>query len=383
MPSARVRTISALGVIEIFAWGSSFYLPAVLAAPIAADTGWSDQAVTGGVSVGLLAAGLVATRVGRLIRTFGGRPVLAGAMGLIALGQVLLAAAPDLRVYYLAWLVIGAGMGGGLYDAAFATLGRIYGREARRAITTLTLWGGFASTVCWPISAMLVEWIGWRGTCLSYAALHLGLTLPLCLFALPRQDREPPPVRAAGGSDGVTDQRFWMLTIAATVLATLAAIWSMHLMTVLQSVGFSLAAAVSLGALIGPAQVGARLIEMASGGRHHPVWTALISTGLVAAGFAGLLAGIPAAVALIAYGAGNGLWSIARGALPMAFFGPEDYPVIMGRIARPALIASASAPLLGTWLIEAAGPVGTLWVLAVTALLPAGISAWFVMRFRV
>ncbi len=379
MLSERTRTISALGVIEIFAWGSSFYLPAVLAEPIALDTGWSRGAVTGGVSVGLLAAGLVATRVGRLIQTFGGRPVLAGAMVLIAAGLGLMAAAPNLPVYFAAWLIVGAGMGGGLYDAAFATLGHIYGREARRAITALTLWGGFASTVCWPITAYLNELVGWRGTCLSYAALHLLVTLPLCIFALPRQERAPVVQRPAGGAAGLADLRFWALIVAAVTQALVAAIWSMHLMTVLQATGVSLAAAVALGALIGPAQVGARVIEMASGGRHHPAWTALISAGLLTGGFAGLVAGIPASVALIAYGAGNGLWSIARGSLPMALFGPEDYPVIMGRIARPALFASASAPLLGTWLIAAAGPVGTLWALTATALVPVAVAAWFVL----
>jgi hypothetical protein len=224
-----------------------------------------------------------------------------------------------------------------------------------------------------------VESLGWRGTCLAYAALHLGLTLPLCVFALPRQERSGALVRPLSGAAGLADARFWGLAIAATVLAVLASVWSMHLMTILQATGISLAAAVALGTLIGPAQVGARVIEMASGGRHHPVWTMLISAGLVAIGFAGLVAGIPAGVALVAYGAGNGLWSIARGALPMALFGPDDYAVIMGRIARPALLASATAPLLGTWLIARAGAVGTLWVLALAATIPLAVALWFAL----
>lgn len=381
MLSQRTRTISALGIVQIFAWGSSFYLPAILSEPIAADTGWSRGLVAAGVSAGLLAAGLVAARVGRLIQTFGGRPVLAGAIALIAAGQALMATAPGPAVYLLAWAVLGVGMGGGLYDAAFATLGRIYGRDSRQAITVLTLWGGFASTVCWPVSAILVETLGWRGTCLAWAALHMAVTLPLCLI-LPRETRSPPaPPRPTGGT-GRADARFWALAVAGTVLAVIALIWSVHLMTILQATGVSLAGAVALGALIGPAQVGARVVEMASGGRHHPVWTMAAACGLVAAGFAGLVAGLPAAAALIAYGAGNGLWSIARGTLPMALFGPEDYAVTVGRLARPALIASAAAPLLGSMALARLGAEGTLSLLAGAALLPAGIAAWFALSPR-
>ena len=151
MIMARTRTVSALGVIEIFAWGSTYYLMAVLAGPIAADTGWSAGLLSAGISVGLLVSGLAAPKVGRLIQTTGGRWVLATGMGLIAAGLVLLASAQSPQVYIAAWALLGLGMSAGLYDAAFSTLGRLYGRDARAAITQLTLWGGFASTVCWPI----------------------------------------------------------------------------------------------------------------------------------------------------------------------------------------------------------------------------------------
>ena len=143
----RTRVVSALGIVQIFAWGSTYYLLAVLMEPILRDTGWPRSSVTLGISVGLLSAGLVAMRVGRLIQTHGGRPVIAAATVLMATGLGLLAAAPNVAVFLLAWAVIGTGMGAGLYDAAFSTLGRIYGTDARRAITALTLWGGFASTV--------------------------------------------------------------------------------------------------------------------------------------------------------------------------------------------------------------------------------------------
>jgi MFS family permease len=156
----RVVVISVLGVTQIFAWGSSYYLPAVLAKPIASDTGWSLSWVVGGLSLGLLVAGLVSPWVGRAIARGGGRPVLAVSAGLLAAGLSALALAHSLPAFLIAWLLVGLGMGAGLYDPAFATLGRLYGQGGRSAITTLTLFGGFASTVCWPLSAFLNAHLG-------------------------------------------------------------------------------------------------------------------------------------------------------------------------------------------------------------------------------
>jgi MFS family permease len=179
--------ITALGITQILAWGCSFYLPAVLAKPIAVDTGWSLGWVVGGLSLGLIAAGLVAPKVGRTIEAKGGRPVLVASSILLGSGLATLALAHSLPVYLMAWLLMGVGMGAGLYDAAFATLGRLYGKQARRAITTLTLWGGFASTVCWPLSAYLVEHFGWRGACAVYAAIRMPSRPGTPLEPLPRR----------------------------------------------------------------------------------------------------------------------------------------------------------------------------------------------------
>src|SRR3954471_6604209 len=190
---------TALGATQILAWGSSYYLPAVLAKPVAADTGWPLPWVVGGLSLGLLVAGLVSPRGGRAVERTGGRPVLALSSALLAAGLAGMGLAPSLPAYLAAWAVVGLGMGAGLYDAAFATLGRLYGREARGAITNLTLFGGFASTVCWPLSAFLVGALGWRGACLAYAGLQLGLALPAHLALLPR---EPPPVAIAAPPGG-------------------------------------------------------------------------------------------------------------------------------------------------------------------------------------
>ncbi len=383
-PGDRRRVIAALGAIQILAWGSSYYLLAILAGPIVRDTGWSYGWVIAGVSLGLLVAGAVSIRVGRTIEAQGGRRVLAASAMLLAAGLLTMAAAPALPVYLAAWLLLGAGMGAGLYDAAFSTLGRLYGTGARGAITRLTLWGGFASTVCWPLSA-------WRGACLAYAGLHLAVTLPLGLLAIPREGRRVPPVDRPEAKPVEVKQpkrgaMVWLLAALLTTAGIIAAIWSVHLITLLQARGVGMASAVALGALVGPAQVGARVVEMASGGRHHPIWTLAAAAVLIAAGLVLLASGVGAlAVALVAYGAGNGIWSIARGTLPLALFGPRGYAVLMGRLAMPSLIAQAVAPSVGAGLIQRFGAVTTMGMLSVLALVNvAGVAAlWVMARPRV
>ncbi len=376
--SERTRVISALGVVMILTWGSTFYLLAVLSGPIRAEMGWSSGAVTAGISIALLVSGLAAHRIGALIQRTGGRKVLVAGVLLIALGLVVLGLSRSLAVYLAAWAVVGLGMAASLYDAAFSTLGRLYGREARNAITALTLWGGFASTICWPISAFLVEGVGWRGACFTYAALHIAVTAPLCWFALPKAPPHPVAVRAEqarapAGTDAI-GLRFWCIAIAGATLSMLSSIWSIHLITILTAEGNALAAAVALGTLIGPAQVGARVMEMLGRERHHPIWTMIASTFLVLSGFFGLMLGLPAGAALVVYGAGNGLWSIARGALPLAIFDPQDYARIMGRLARPTQLASAVAPLLGAMLIQAYGPHAMLTALMLGSLVPVAAA---------
>jgi MFS family permease len=183
-PDRRI-VVAALGVTQILAWGSTFYLLGVLANPIARDTGWGYDWVISGVSVGLLTAGAVSPRVGRAIGKWGGRRVLALSAVLLAGGLLLLGTSQSIAWYLTAWLLIGAGMGSGLTDAAFSTLGSIYGEDARSPITSLTLFAGFASTLCWPLSAYLVERQGWRGACFIYAAIQIGVALPILLLALP------------------------------------------------------------------------------------------------------------------------------------------------------------------------------------------------------
>ncbi len=340
----------------------------MLARPIAADTGWPLPLVIGGFSLGVLVSGLVSPRVGSTIDRLGGRAVLAAGSGLLGAGFLVLALAHHPAAYLLAWAVIGAGMGAALYDPAFATLGRLYGERARRPITALTLWGGFASTVGWPLTALLADAFGWRGACLAYAAIHAGLCLPVHLLLVPRTAPAAPRPAAQPPSPGAPrgPRRTMLLLLGAVMIlsAVVSSVIALHVIGLLQARGLDLAAAVALGALIGPAQVGARLVEMTLGPRFHPIWTLVTAVGLVLCGLATLALTHWAALALLLYGAGNGLFSIARGTVPLALFGRDGYGALMGRLALPALLAAALAPSLGAVAIESLGAGATLAILA-------------------
>lgn len=388
MSGLRSRSVViTLGIFQILAWGSSFYLLTVLAPAIIAQTQWPSAFVVGGLSMALLVAGLVSPRIGHTIQRFGGRPVLAASSVLFATGLITLALAPVLPVYLAGWFVIGLAMASGLYDPAFATLGRHYGEDARRMITAVTLFGGFASTVCWPLTAWLLEQYGWRTTCAVYAGLHAFVGLPSYLLLLPKNPPEliaNEKAKAAGKSQLPHAQQFPALVLLGIILTLGAVILSMvstHLVTLLQTRGIELAAAVALGALIGPSQVSARVIEMTVGRRFHPLWTMLIGVVLVALGILLLWSGLPLiAAALIAYGAGNGISSIVRGTVPLVLFGPSRYAVLMGKLGLPILIGMAAAPTLGALLIDAGGARLAYGTLGVISLLNVVLSV-VLLRF--
>ncbi|MDP2409527.1 MAG: MFS transporter [Pseudolabrys sp.] len=378
-PNPRV-VVTVLGFLQILAWGSTFYLLAVLAPAIVADTGWTTDWVIAGVSVGLLVAGIVSPRVGRLIGAKGGRLPLAVGAALMGLGLLLLGTAQNYVWYLAAWLVIGAGMGAGLYDAAFATLGSIYGRDARNAIASVTLFGGFASTVCWPITALLIEYAGWRGACFAYAFVFIGVALPGYLLILPRRSFLAPAadtvlapqVRLAG-------QELWLFVLLAAVITIAAAILSMMgnlILLLLQARGLDLAAAVALGALIGPSAVGARMVERFAGNQYHPIWTMIASTLLVASGVLLFLFEFRfIALGVIGYAAGNGIGTIAKGTLPLALFGAARYPALVGRLGLPVMVAMAAAPFAGAVAYRLGGADWTLLILTALALTNVGLVA--------
>ena len=303
--------------------------------------------------------------LGVLSASGGGRFTLGISAILLAAGLLLLGSAQNIAWYLVAWLILGVGMGCGLTDAAFSTLGSIYGEDARGPITALTLFAGFASTVCWPLSAYLIEHLGWREACFIYAAIQIGVALPVLLLALPRGPPIPPP-RREGARSGTTLasgelSTFALLAVVLTLSAAILSMMGIHLLPLLQARGLELSVAVGLGAIVGPSQVGARMVEMLIGRHYHPIWTMISSAVLVAAGTALLFAAFPTYfVAVVLYGAGNGLGSIARGTLVLALFGSFRYSVLMGRLALPILMSMALSPFLAATAFQAGGPNLTL-----------------------
>lgn len=384
-PTNRRLIVGALGLFQILAWGSTYYLLAVLATPIAADTGWSLTWIVGAMSIGMLTSGLIAPRIGRLIDAKGGRPVLAASAVLFAAGLALLALSPHLAVFIAGWIVIGLGMAAGLYDAVFSTLARLYGDTARQPITAITLFGGLASTTCWPLTAYMAETMDWRSACLVYAGIHLAVACPVYLLLLPRETPRDAPTLNAGASSAkpVASTAFILLAVNLALTAVIGSVTSVHLLTLLQARDIALAAAVALGALVGPAQVAARIVEMVIGRYHHPIWTLAASASFIAVGIAVLWSGAPAiAAALMIYGAGVGIHSIARGTVPLALFGADGYATLMGRLARPALIAGAAAPTAAALVLESWGSDATLATLALLTALNLAVVATLIAMTR-
>ena len=381
-PSER-RTVFALGTAQTLAWASSYYLPAILAAPIARDLDLSPSWVFGSFSAALVVTALLGPRVGAAIDALGGRGLLVASNLVLAagLGGLALASGPGSLV--LAWLVIGIGMAAGLYDAAFATLTRLHGGRARASITGITLIAGFASTVGWPLTAYLDAQGGWRMACLAWAGAHLVIGLPLNLLV-------PRAVRAGPAPASVPDAAEPRSTSRATVLLAtffaatgfVSAALSAHLPTLLRESGASLDAAVLAGALVGPAQVGARLLEAGLMARVHPVVSARLATAMHPLGALILAIAGPAAAPAFAllYGAGNGVLTIVRGTLPLAIFGAVGYGRRLGILSAPARLAQAAAPLAFGVLLEAFG-VGVLWVSAGLSLAALG-ALWGLPQAR-
>ena len=330
-----------LGVAQTLAWASSYYLPAMLAAPMARTLGLATTTVFAAFSLAMLLAAGIGPLAGRAIDRWGGRPVLIGSNLVFAAGLAGLAGAQGPWTLFGAWLLIGIGMGSGLYEAGFATMVRLWGHGARSGITGITLIAGFASTVGWPLSAALEVEYGWRTACAVWALLHLGLGLPLNL-SLPRAAPLPATDAPADGQ-GDADASFedppplaHPLRAGALLSFVFAATWfvstamASHLPTVLQLAGAGLTAAVAVGALIGPAQVAGRLLEAGWLRRLHPLLSARAAALGHPLGVAVLVLVGPAAAGAFAvlHGLGNGIMTIAKGTLPLAIFGPRGLSLI-------------------------------------------------------
>ncbi len=378
MNRSQLSIIIALGTTQTLAWASSYYLPAILADSIARDLGVSSNWIFAAFSASQVISALLAPRIGRQIDLVGGRSVLSISNLLLAAGLALLGFTTSIPLLVVAWLVLGVGMSAGLYDAAFAALGRIYGDAARRSITGITLIAGFASTVGWPLSAWGLDTIGWRNTCFAWAAAHILIGLPLNLLMLPAV-KGAKAVAAAVKPHIPIDRTMIILAFVFAAAWTVTGAMAAHLPRLMEAAGATSTQAVFAGALIGPSQVAARIFEASFLSRYHP----LVSTRLaclthpIGAAILGLAGGGAASVFAVFHGSGNGILTIARGTLPLAIFGPANYGYRLGIIGAPARMAQAAAPLLFGLLIEAMG-ARVLYVSS--ALSIAALLALFLLR---
>lgn len=366
MPS-RLRIVLALGSAQTLAWGSTYYLPAILAEPMASELGISTGNVFAAFSLALIVTAVLGPLSGKRIDHHGGRDVLALSSVVFALGLAMLGLANGPLMLWLGWLVIGIGMALGLYESAFSTLAGIYGRDARGVITGITLLAGFASTVCWPISGWLNAEFGWRATCLTWAAAHLLLGLPLNRLLIPVGVQPAPTAAEQAQTDGRSGAGLTMALLAFVFAATWFTSTAMaaHLPRLLQESGLSPAAAIAIAALVGPAQVGARCLEFVLLQRFHPLISARLAAIAHPIGAAGvMLAGAPATTAFVLlHGGGNGILTIAKGTLPLAIFGPHGYGLRQGLLMVPARFAQAFSPLVFALLIDDFG-TRALWLSA-------------------
>lgn len=364
------RMITLLGIGQVCSWGSLFYSFPLIAEAMRVDLGWSKPELYGAATLGLALAGFAAYPVGAAIDR--GRGRLAMSLASVAAGLLFVAwsRVSGIVPFYAVFAGIGCLQAATLYEPAFAAIARRVGAaEARAGITQLTLWGGFASTVFVPLIQLWIEWHGWRGALLWLGAINLAVCAPLYYLAIdPARDRPAPP-RTAGDVEPLAGRQavgwaarqpvFWALTLALVAYAAAFSALTFHLYPLLLERGLTAAGAVSVMAVIGPAQVAGRMLVwiFAKDASVRGVGSAIMPMfPLAIAGFAFappqvLVIGAIAA----AYGAANGVMTIVRGLAVPDMLSRHAYGAINGALLGPMHVAQALAPLGAAWLWAAGG----------------------------
>jgi len=376
------RAVCALGVAQIISWGTLFYTIAVLGGAMRRDLGVSDIFLFGSFTAGLFLSGVVSPLVGREIDARGGGRVLAAGSILGAIATAALATAQGPWTMLAGWLLAGVAMSACLYDPAFATLHQISGTSYRRAVTALTLFGGFASTVFWPLSQYLLDEIGWREAFGVYAGLHLFVCLPVHLLLVPRMPaaHAAAVVPAALPEARVGDRAvFGWLATALALAAFMGTAMAAHVIDLLTATGLTARDAVLVGSLIGPMQVAGRVMEFAFGRNMRALAVGTLAFALMAASLALFTqvhgVWIVALAFAMIYGWSNGVMTIVRGTVPAELFGPKGYGALLGRLARPQFILKSSAPLALT-LLYTVDPDRTLTPYALLLVALAALGAY-------
>jgi Major Facilitator Superfamily len=380
--------VCALGITQITAWGTSYYCLGVLAKPIAADTGWSLSLIYFGFTVSLLVMGAMSAWAGRAIDRHGAQGVMSVGTVLVSAGLALLSLVRSETAYLAAWAFLGIGMRLCLYDAAFAALVQVVPSRGRQAISYLTLFGAFASTVFWVVGHYFNEGLGWRATLLWFAVINLAICLPLNWLGLarretaPRADAPAAAQPAAGGAPLAGRVRAIAIALFALVMSLNGFVFgvvTVQLVPLLEAAGLATAAAVWIASMKGFAQFGGRVVEILFGRRLHAVTVARIAIGVLPASFLVLLASGGKLEALVAFtllmGASQGVITIVRGAVPLALFGATGYGAVLGVLATPILIVNAASPTLFALIVDGWG-----WRTAEIVLIAAAAASWLAME---
>lgn len=361
MSARHIVIVAVLGLGQIVAFASSYYLLGVLADPMALAFAVSPASVFNALSAALLISAVLTPTVARLIERQGAQIVLAASNGVFFAALAAMATAPNAWVLYGSVAGLGVGMAAGLYGSAFAALVELHGAEARRPITLVSLLGALGGGLGWPISRWVMEQGDWRTACALWALAHLVLCLPLTLAVLPR--RHPHQARPPAASGGIP----WdgpMVRMAAYFAGAWALSTAMgaHLPRLLEDLGLDADHAAWAAGLMAASAVAARLIDLTILHRSHPVATARLAAlfhplGALVAGLGGArLAG----AAAVGQGAGNGLMSVASGVLPLHIFGPDRYAVRQAMILTPARYVQAGAPAAYALALDASTAVAMI-----------------------
>lgn len=354
-----------IGFSQIYAWATTYYLPAILIKMVPQEIGHSSLAVIGGFSWALLIGGLFAPKLGAWIEAEGGRRPLTMGSLLMGVGLLILSQTHGLIVWYTGWTFIGLGMALGLFNAAFAAVGRLLGQSAKKIIIRITLISGFA-TLFWPISTYLIQMQSWRTMVMIYALPHLLVWAPLFFFSFPKW---VPKHEETHTSDQIVVAEkvkiiFYLLALYAILRSIVGTTISVDILAMFTGIGLTLGAAAMSASLIGPSQIMGRILEMYVGRHFNPLhssifWTAVLPVSI----FLLILMGMSASpVFAIAYGMSNGVLTITMGVLPMILFGSRGYATLLGKLALPVLIAQAATPILVDPVIES-WPASRLFIL--------------------
>ena len=382
-----VSAVVALGITQITAWGTSYYCLGVLAAPISQDTGWSRGFVFLGFTVALLTMGLVSSAVGRAIDRHGGRAVMTLGTVFVSAGLFALAHVHGQAAYLAVWAFLGLGMRLCLYDAAFAALVQVAPSRGRKAISYLTLFGAFASSVFWVVGHTLNAQVGWRQTLVLFALINLVVCLPLHWLGLARREtaEAAAPTAATADVDGPPLEgraRSVAIVLFALIMSLNGFVFgviSVQLVPMLEAAGLATAAAVWVASMKGVAQFGGRVVEISFARNLRAITVARIAVGVLPPSLLLLLAGTGSLPLIVAFtllmGASQGVITIVRGAVPLVLFGAKGYGAVLGVIATPILIVNAASPTVFAWIVDRWG-----WATGRVSLLVGCSAAWIAME---